>query len=30
MPAYANPDGKVVVFFQDAGESNHGYVTQGL
>jgi uncharacterized protein YdhG (YjbR/CyaY superfamily) len=27
MPAYANADGKVVVFFQDAGKFNYRYST---
>src|SRR5580698_4780435 len=27
MPAYTNPDGKVVVFFQDAGKFNYRYST---
>jgi uncharacterized protein YdhG (YjbR/CyaY superfamily) len=30
MPAYANEDGKVVVFFQDAGKFNYRYCTLGF
>lgn len=30
MPAYANADGKVVVFFQDAGKFNFRYSTLGF
>jgi hypothetical protein len=30
MPAYTNPDGKVVVFFQDAGKFNYRYSTLGF
>ena len=30
MPAYANVDGKVVVFFQDAGKFNYRYSTLGF
>jgi uncharacterized protein YdhG (YjbR/CyaY superfamily) len=30
MPAYANLDGKVVVFFQDAGKFNYRYSTLGF
>jgi len=30
MPAYANSDGKVVVFFQDAGKFNYRYSTLGF
>jgi uncharacterized protein YdhG (YjbR/CyaY superfamily) len=30
MPAYANEDGKVVVFFKDAGKFNQRYSTLGL
>ena len=30
MPAYANADGKVVVFFQDAGKFNSRYSTLGF
>jgi len=30
MPAYANADGKVVVFFQDAGKFNFRYCTLGF
>ena len=30
MPAYANADGKVVVFFQDAGKFNVRYSTLGF
>ena len=30
MPAYANADGKVVVFFQDAGKFKYRYSTLGL
>ena len=30
MPAYANEDGKVVVFFQDAGKFNSRYSTLGF
>ncbi len=30
MPAYANTDGKVVVFFQDAGKFNYRYSTLGF
>ncbi len=30
MPAYANEDGKVVVFFQDAGKFNYRYSTIGF
>jgi len=30
MPAYANDDGKVVVFFQDAGKFNYRYSTIGF
>jgi uncharacterized protein YdhG (YjbR/CyaY superfamily) len=30
MPAYANEDGKVVVFFQDSGKFNYRHSTQGF
>ena len=30
MPAYANRDGKVVVFFQDAGKFKYRYTTLGF
>ncbi len=30
MPAYANADGKVVLFFQDAGKFNYRYSTLGF
>jgi len=30
MPAYANSDGKVVVFFQDSGKFNYRYSTLGF
>jgi uncharacterized protein YdhG (YjbR/CyaY superfamily) len=30
MPAYANSDGKVVVFFQNAGKFNYRYSTLGF
>jgi len=30
MPAYANADGKIVVFFQDAGKFNYRYATLGF
>ena len=30
MPAYANAEGKVVVFFQDAGKFNYRYATLGF
>jgi uncharacterized protein YdhG (YjbR/CyaY superfamily) len=30
MPAYSNADGKVVVFFQDAGKFNYRYSTLGF
>ncbi|RZU76731.1 uncharacterized protein YdhG (YjbR/CyaY superfamily) [Micromonospora kangleipakensis] len=30
MPAYANPDGKIVVFFQDSGKFNYRYSTLGF
>ena len=30
MPAYTNTDGKVVVFFQDAGKFNYRYSTLGF
>jgi uncharacterized protein YdhG (YjbR/CyaY superfamily) len=30
MPAYANKNGKVVVFFQDAGKFNYRYSTLGF
>jgi uncharacterized protein YdhG (YjbR/CyaY superfamily) len=30
MPAYANADGKVVVFFQDAGKFTYRYATLGF
>ena len=30
MPAYANADGKVVVFFQDAGKFSSRYSTLGF
>jgi uncharacterized protein YdhG (YjbR/CyaY superfamily) len=30
MPAYANTDGKVVVFFQNAGKFNYRYSTLGF
>ena len=30
MPAYANDDGKVVVFFQDAGKFSYRYSTLGF
>ena len=30
MPAYANADGKIVLFFQDAGKFNYRYSTLGF
>jgi uncharacterized protein YdhG (YjbR/CyaY superfamily) len=30
MPAYANPDGKAVVFFQDSGKFGYRYSTLGF
>ena len=30
MPAYANADGQVVVFFQDAGKFKYRYSTLGF
>jgi uncharacterized protein YdhG (YjbR/CyaY superfamily) len=30
MPAYANADGKIVVFFQDAGKFKYRYATVGF
>ena len=30
MPAYANEDGKVVVFFQDSGKFGYRYSTLGF
>jgi uncharacterized protein YdhG (YjbR/CyaY superfamily) len=30
MPAYANADGKVVVFFQDSGKFSYRYSTLGF
>ncbi|MEW2384525.1 hypothetical protein AB0873_20885 [Micromonospora sp. NPDC047707] len=30
MPAYANEEGKIVVFFQDAGKFNYRYSTLGF
>lgn len=30
MPAYANTDGKVVIFFQDSGKFNYRYSTLGF
>jgi uncharacterized protein YdhG (YjbR/CyaY superfamily) len=30
MPAYANADGKIVLFFQDAGKFNYRYATLGF
>jgi uncharacterized protein YdhG (YjbR/CyaY superfamily) len=30
MPAYANADGKVIVFFQDSGKFNYRYSTIGF
>jgi uncharacterized protein YdhG (YjbR/CyaY superfamily) len=30
MPAYANADGKVVIFFQDAGKFDYRYSTMGF
>jgi uncharacterized protein YdhG (YjbR/CyaY superfamily) len=30
MPAYANEDGKVVVFFQNAGKFSYRYSTLGF
>ena len=30
MPAYANADGKIVVFFQDAGKFHYRYSTLGF
>ena len=30
MPAYADADGKIVVFFQDAGKFNYRYATLGF
>jgi uncharacterized protein YdhG (YjbR/CyaY superfamily) len=30
MPAYANADGKVIVFFQDSGKFNYRYSTLGF
>ena len=30
MPAYANDDGKVVIFFQDSGKFNYRYSTLGF
>jgi uncharacterized protein YdhG (YjbR/CyaY superfamily) len=30
MPSYANPDGKIVVFFQDSGKFGYRYSTLGF
>jgi uncharacterized protein YdhG (YjbR/CyaY superfamily) len=30
MPAYANADGKIVVFFQDSGKFKYRYSTLGF
>jgi uncharacterized protein YdhG (YjbR/CyaY superfamily) len=30
MPAYANEDGKVVIFFQNSGKFNYRYSTLGF
>ena len=30
MPAYTNADGKIVLFFQDAGKFNYRYSTLGF
>jgi uncharacterized protein YdhG (YjbR/CyaY superfamily) len=30
MPAYANADGKIIVFFQDSGKFNYRYSTLGF
>jgi uncharacterized protein YdhG (YjbR/CyaY superfamily) len=30
MPAYANPDGKIVCFFQNSGKFNYRYSTLGF
>ncbi|MFI6069760.1 iron chaperone [Micromonospora sp. NPDC051227] len=30
MPAYANEDGKIIVFFQDSGKFNYRYSTVGF
>jgi uncharacterized protein YdhG (YjbR/CyaY superfamily) len=30
MPAYANADGKIVVFFQDSGKFSYRYSTLGF
>jgi uncharacterized protein YdhG (YjbR/CyaY superfamily) len=30
MPAYANEDGQIVVFFQDAGKFNYRYSALGF
>ncbi|KAB1928378.1 iron chaperone [Micromonospora noduli] len=30
MPAYANEDGKIIVFFQDSGKFNYRYSTLGF
>ena len=30
MPAYTNADGKIIVFFQDAGKFNYRYATLGF
>jgi len=30
MPAYTNADGKIVVFFQDAGKFSYRYATLGF
>jgi uncharacterized protein YdhG (YjbR/CyaY superfamily) len=30
MPAYANADGKIVIFFQDSGKFNYRYSTLGF
>src|SRR3982075_3072060 len=30
MPAYANEEGKIVVFFQDSGKFNYRYSTLGF
>ena len=30
LPAYANEDGKIVVFFQDSGKFNYRYSTLGF
>ncbi len=30
MPAYANEDGKVVIFFQDSGKFSYRYSTLGF